>query len=69
MTGIGAALGETSAELVKAQARIAELESLLRVINAKVIFENAVPDGSGADLQERVEQALGIGQSALEPKT
>jgi len=30
MTGIGAALGETSAELVKARERIAELEAALR---------------------------------------
>ena len=41
--------------------RIAELEALLREIDAKVIFEAAVGDGTGNDLQERVEAALGIG--------
>ncbi len=41
--------------------RIAELEALLREIDAKVIFEAAVSDGTGPDLQERVEATLRIG--------
>jgi len=40
--------------------RIAELEALLREIDAKVVFESAVMDGTGSDLQDRVERALRI---------
>lgn len=40
--------------------RIAELEALLREIDAKVVFEAAVADGTGNDLQRRVEAALVI---------
>jgi len=42
--------------------RIAELEALLREVDAKVIFESCVMDGTGNDLQERIEAALGIGR-------
>lgn len=41
--------------------RIRALEALLREIDGKVVFETAVMDESGPDLQERVEKALGIG--------
>lgn len=41
--------------------RIAELESLLREIDRKVIFETSVMDGTGTDLQERIEAALRSG--------
>lgn len=51
---IGKACGDASL-------RIAELESLLREIDAKVVFETAVADGTGNDLQRRIEAALGIG--------
>ena len=53
-------------DLCREQAvRIAELEALLREIDAKVIFETAVHDGN--DLQERVEAALGIGTRPSAP--
>jgi len=42
--------------------RIADLEALLREIDKKIVFETAVMDGTGRDLQERVEAALRIGR-------
>jgi hypothetical protein len=49
-------------QVIRHRDRIAELEALLREIDKKVVFETAVMDGSGRDLQERVEAALGIGR-------
>lgn len=47
---------------------VAELEALLREVDAKVVFETAVTDGTGNDLQQRIEQALGFGdKSAFGP--
>jgi len=42
--------------------RIADLEALLRDIDRKIVFETAIMDGTGRDLQERVEAALRIGR-------
>ena len=42
--------------------RIVEIEGLLREIDKKVVFETSVLDGSGPDLQERIEATLGIGR-------
>lgn len=53
---------ELQDEILRMGRRIAELEALLREIDAKIIFETAVMDGSGRDLQERIEAALGIGR-------
>jgi hypothetical protein len=46
--------------VTKAADRIAALEALLREIDNKIVFETSVVDGTGNDLQQRVEAALGI---------
>lgn len=46
--------------IVSSVNRAAKLEALLREIDAKIVFETAVSDGTGNDLQRRVEVALGI---------
>lgn len=48
------------ADMEVAIKRIAELEALLREVDAKIVFETSVIDGTGNDLQRRVEAALGI---------
>ena len=46
---------------VSIRKHIEELEELLRECDAKIIFEHAVRDGTGQELQERIEAALGFG--------
>jgi hypothetical protein len=52
-------VGNRSATITEMTARIAALEALLREVDANVVFETAIHDGTGRDLQERIEQALG----------
>lgn len=49
--------------IAELEARNKKLEDVLREIDRKVIFETSVRDGSGSDLQERIEDVLGIGTS------
>lgn len=60
LTEVHGAHHECIDKLGMANSRIAELEELLREIDAKIIWESAVRDGTGQELEARVERALGI---------